>query len=78
MVSATSPSTNPIDLSGNLNTNLNNYVVGGPGDIVLVRTFYTWDIVTPLLRPFFSEPVQRPAVTDVRIHFPQRTLLRSQ
>jgi Flp pilus assembly protein TadG len=44
----------PIDSSGNLKTNLNNYVVGGPGDIVLVRTFYTWDIVTPLLRPFFS------------------------
>jgi Flp pilus assembly protein TadG len=46
--------TNPIDSNGNLNNNLNNYIVGGPGDIVLVRTFYTWDIVTPLLRPFFS------------------------
>jgi Flp pilus assembly protein TadG len=46
--------TNPINTNGTLNTNLNNYIVGGPGDIVLVRTFYTWDIVTPLLRPFFS------------------------
>ena len=45
---------NPIDANGNLNPNLNHYVVGGPGDIVLVRTFYTWDIITPLLRPFFS------------------------
>lgn len=45
---------NPIDAQGNLNSNLNNYVVGGAGDIVLVRTFYTWNIITPLLRPFFS------------------------
>lgn len=44
----------PIDANGNLNPNLNHYVIGGPGDIVLVRTFYTWDIITPLLRPFFS------------------------
>lgn len=45
---------NPIDANGNLDPNLNHYVIGGPGDIVLVRTFYTWDIITPLLRPFFS------------------------
>jgi Flp pilus assembly protein TadG len=45
---------NPIDSSGNLNSGLNNYSVGGSGAIVLVRTFYTWDIITPLLRPFFA------------------------
>jgi len=45
---------NPIDGQGKLDTSLNNYVVGRAGDIVLVRTFYTWDIVTPLLRPFFA------------------------
>lgn len=45
---------NPIDGNGNLNTALNNYNVGGSGAIVLVRTFYTWDIITPLLRPFFA------------------------
>jgi Flp pilus assembly protein TadG len=44
----------PVDANGNLDQNLNKFVVGGPGDIVLVRTFYTWDIVTPLLRPFFA------------------------
>jgi Flp pilus assembly protein TadG len=45
---------NPIDANGNLNTGLNNYNVGTSGAIVLVRTFYTWDIITPLLRPFFA------------------------
>jgi Flp pilus assembly protein TadG len=44
----------PINSDGTLNNNLNHYAVGGPGDIVLVRTFYTWNIITPLLRPFFS------------------------
>jgi len=46
---------NPIDGNGNLNGNLNNYNVGQGGDIVLVRTFYTWNILTPLLRPFFAD-----------------------
>lgn len=45
---------NPIDGQGNLNQNLNSYAIGRAGDIVLVRTFYTWDIVTPLLKPFFA------------------------
>ncbi|HEY1961631.1 MAG TPA: TadE/TadG family type IV pilus assembly protein [Rhizomicrobium sp.] len=44
----------PIDGTGHLNAALNNYNVGGSGSIVLVRTFYTWDIITPLLRPFFA------------------------
>jgi Flp pilus assembly protein TadG len=45
---------NPVDNKGNLNSSLNKYAVGGPGSIVLVRTFYTWNIVTPLLKPFFA------------------------
>lgn len=45
---------NPIDGNGQLNPNLNHYAIGGPGDIVLVRTFYTWNIITPLLKPFFA------------------------
>lgn len=31
--------------------------VGNPGDIVLVRTYYRWPIITPLLRPFFQNTV---------------------
>jgi Flp pilus assembly protein TadG len=27
---------------------------GNPGDIVLVRTYYRWPIISPLLRPFFQ------------------------
>lgn len=45
---------NPINPDGTLNANLDNFEVGGPGDIVLVRTFYTWDILTPILKPFFA------------------------
>ena len=45
---------NPIKSDGTLDSNLKNFQVGGPGDIVLVRTFYTWNVVNPLLRPFFS------------------------
>jgi Flp pilus assembly protein TadG len=44
---------NPIK-NGVLDPNLNKFSVGGSGNIVLVRTFYTWDIVTPLLKPFFA------------------------
>jgi Flp pilus assembly protein TadG len=40
--------------NGVLDPNLNNYSFGASGDIVLVRTFYTWNIITPLLRPFFA------------------------
>jgi len=41
--------TPPIDANGNLDPNLDNYATGHAGDVVLVRTFYTWDVVTPLI-----------------------------
>jgi hypothetical protein len=44
---------NPI-VGGVLDPNLNKYNVGVAGNIVLVRTFYTWDILTPILKPFFG------------------------
>ena len=44
----------PIGPDGKLNQNLDNYQLGVAGNIVLVRTFYTWDIITPLLKPFFA------------------------
>jgi Flp pilus assembly protein TadG len=44
---------NPIQ-NGLLDPNLNKFNVGVAGNIVLVRTFYTWDILTPILRPFFG------------------------
>jgi Flp pilus assembly protein TadG len=40
--------------NGALDPNLNNFNVGVAGNVVLVRTFYTWDILTPILKPFFA------------------------
>ncbi len=44
---------NPI-VNGALDPNLNNFSPGNAGDVVLVRTFYKWNIITPLLRPFLA------------------------
>lgn len=37
-----------LDANGNLNAN-EQFSPGGPGDIVLVRVFYTWRIATPVI-----------------------------
>ncbi len=41
--------TNPILASGGLDPTLNNWAPGGVCSIVLVRTFYSWNVATPLL-----------------------------
>ena len=41
-------------VAGALNPNLDNFSPGNAGDVVLVRTFYKWNVITPLLRPFFA------------------------
>jgi Flp pilus assembly protein TadG len=43
---------NPLDANGNLNPALNNYQPGGASDVVLVRVYYTWPVMTPVLTPF--------------------------
>lgn len=43
---------NPITAGGTLNPSLNNWSPGTVCSTVLVRTFYTWQIATPLLTPF--------------------------
>lgn len=40
--------TDPLTAEGDLRTDLV-FQPGGPGDIVLVRAFYTWNVITPLL-----------------------------
>ena len=40
--------TDPLDADGDLRTDLM-FQPGSPGDIVLVRVFYVWEIMTPLL-----------------------------
>jgi len=44
----------PTDVSGNLKTTLNNYQPGTACDVVLVRSFYTWQVITPMLSPFLT------------------------
>lgn len=46
--------TNPTDANGNLNPALNNYQTGTACNVVLLRVFYTWNIITPLLSPFLT------------------------
>ena len=42
------------DSSGNLKTTLNNYQPGTACNVVLVRSFYTWNIITPVLSQFLT------------------------
>lgn len=42
----------PLTPQGTLNPALDNYQTGNPGDVVLVRVFYKWTVITPLLTPF--------------------------
>jgi Flp pilus assembly protein TadG len=44
----------PTDAAGNLKATLNNYVPGTACNVVLVRTFYTWKVITPMLSPFLT------------------------
>lgn len=42
------------DASGNLKSSLNNYQPGTACNVVLVRSFYTWNIITPVLSQFLT------------------------
>lgn len=44
--------TSPMTSSNTLDPNLNNFDPGTVCSVVLVRAFYTWNVVTPLLTPF--------------------------
>jgi Flp pilus assembly protein TadG len=43
---------NPLDANGNLNSSLNNYQPGTACNVVLLRAFYKWSVITPVLRQF--------------------------
>ena len=51
---STASFTTPLNADNTLNTNLNNYSPGAVCSVVLLRTFYTWQVVTPLLTPFLT------------------------
>lgn len=42
------------DTSGNLKTTLNNYQPGTACNVVLVRSFYVWTVITPVLSQFLT------------------------
>ena len=44
----------PLNADNTLNPNLDNYSPGAVCSVVLLRTFYTWPVVTPLLTPFLT------------------------
>jgi Flp pilus assembly protein TadG len=44
----------PTDSSGNVKSSLNNYQIGTACSVVLVRSFYTWKILTPVLSQFLT------------------------
>jgi Flp pilus assembly protein TadG len=44
----------PTDANGNLDPALIRYNTGGPCDVVIVRAFYTYNIVTPLVKSFLG------------------------
>lgn len=44
----------PLGQDGTLNPGFSNFRPGGPGEVVLVRALYPWQVVTPLLTPFLA------------------------
>ncbi|HXC54264.1 MAG TPA: TadE/TadG family type IV pilus assembly protein [Rhizomicrobium sp.] len=44
----------PTDANGNLNAALDNYQPGTACNVVLLRTFYTWKVLTPVLSQFLT------------------------
>ncbi len=44
----------PVNANGTLNANLDNYQPGVACNVVLVRAFYTWKVVTPGLSVFLT------------------------
>lgn len=45
----------PLLPNGGLNPNLNNFQPGNPCDVVLLRVFYTWHVITPLIGPLMAD-----------------------
>jgi Flp pilus assembly protein TadG len=45
---------NVVNQNGSLNSTQMQYAAGGPCDVVLVRAFYPWSIMTPFLAPLLE------------------------
>lgn len=46
--------TPPLTAQGNLNPNLDNFNPGSACQVAVVRLFYTWHIITPLMQPLLG------------------------
>jgi Flp pilus assembly protein TadG len=46
--------TPPINANGNLNPALNNFNPGSACQVAVVRLFYTWHVITPLMQPLLG------------------------
>jgi TadE-like protein len=46
-----------INGNGNWDPDMGAAGLGGPGDVVVYRMSYAWDIMIPLFRPFFGESI---------------------
>jgi hypothetical protein len=44
----------PTDSNGNLKSGQNNYSTGNPCDVVVVRAFYKYTIITPVITAFLA------------------------
>jgi Flp pilus assembly protein TadG len=44
----------PLASDGTLNPSLNQYQPGNPCDVVLLRVFYKWQVITPLIGPMLA------------------------
>jgi Flp pilus assembly protein TadG len=44
----------PLNASGDLAGGQNNYNIGGPCDVVIVRSFYKYSVLTPLVSPLLT------------------------
>ncbi|HRK63214.1 MAG TPA: pilus assembly protein [Terricaulis sp.] len=53
-VAAANGTVNPIDEDGNFQTGGMGFTPGADSDIVVVRAYYRWEVMTPLFEPVFS------------------------
>lgn len=46
--------TSPVGSDGNLDPTFSQYNIGNAGDVILVRVFYQWSLMTPLISPLLK------------------------
>lgn len=57
---------NDVNGSGSWDEDMGAAGLGGPGDVVIYRLSYDWNIMVPLMRPFFGDSINLQANIAVR------------